>query len=259
MSWPSIPDGDDSKRTEFEKILYEGKVGDAAAQLRDKASAEGRSVSEEWELRRYGWELDKAEKAAEYALQKSIHDARVAIATASIDRGYKAAEFVRNVASAIATVYTGIAGLSFAVKNGVRLPARGIVPALFLGLALVLSTAYVAWLGRAPATHAPTPHSAFQKYQARRLNAFIDWTAAIALQRAYVLRSSVIALGAAVLFLPIAFIILPGWFIWAAPIVAAALTLALPWIIDRVLRRRKNRESGRKWQPDDAWVTSARA
>ena len=241
MTWPPIPSDESSEKVEFEKILYEGKVGDAAAQRRDKASAEGRNVSEEWERRKYGWELDKAERAAEYALQKSIHDARVTIAANSIDRGYKAAEFVRNVASAIATVYTGVAGLSFAVKNGIRLPARGIVPAVFLGFALVLSTAYVAWLGRASATKAPTPTSVFHEYQERRLNAFMDWTSTIALRRAYVLRSAVIALGAAVVFLPMAFIMLPGWFVWGAPIVAAVLTLAFPWMIGAFSRRRERR------------------
>jgi hypothetical protein len=246
MTWPPIPDGDPSARIEFEKILYQGQVGEAAAQLRDKANAAGRDIAEDWELEKHNWELDTAATTAEYALQKSIHDARVEIAKDSIDRARKGAEFIRNAASAIATVYTGVAGLSFAVKSGIRLPSRGIIPAVFLGMALVFSSAYVAWLGRAQDTPAPTPHSSLPVYQERRLNAFVDWASSIALNRAYLLHSAVISLGAGVLFLPIAFIALPGWFVWGASVVSAVVSLTLPhWTAGAPLRRPERPRSAR--------------
>jgi hypothetical protein len=228
MNWPAIPSDDPSTKVEFNKILYQGQVDEAAAQLRDHASAQGRDIAEDWELERYNWELEKAARQAEYALQKSIHDARVDISRGSLERAYKGAEFLRNAAAAIATVYTGIAGLSFATKDGLRLPARGIVPGLFLGLALVFSTAYVAWLGRPPAVPAPVPHSSPAEYQERRLNTFADWVSGIVLDRSYALHSAVICLGAGAVFLVLPFVSTPTWFTWGAPILAAVATLVFP-------------------------------
>src|SRR5262245_6341490 len=112
MTWPEPPERPELQ-VEFEKALYLAQVAEAAAQLRDKATAEGRPIAEDWEYRRQGWELEKQEAAAEQRLRQSIHDARIAVATSTIERAFRGAEFVRLSAGIIATVYTGIAGLTF--------------------------------------------------------------------------------------------------------------------------------------------------
>jgi len=223
MTWPPPPEQPELS-TEFAKILYQAQVAETAAQRRDRAASDGHQISEKWEYRRYGWELDKAEAAAEHALQKSIHDARVAVAQSAIERSYKGAEFVRLSAGVIATVYTGIAGLTFAAQEARSLPPRGIVPGIFLGLALVLATAHAAWLTKAPSTPAPVPHSSFPEYQDRRLNTFVRWCSGIALQRAYVLHAAVLSLGAGAVFLPSPFVSMPEAPVW---IVAGALLVTI--------------------------------
>jgi hypothetical protein len=229
MTWPPIPDEEPAQQIDFLKIRYQGEVDEAKAQLRDKATAEGQNVNEDWELEKYSWEQEKAAWEAEYELQKSIHDARIEIAKGSIERAHNGAEFIRNAAGAIATVYTGVAGLAFATKDGLQLPARGIIPAIFLGLALVLSAAYVAWIRRGPDSPAPVPHSSLPEYQDRRLNAFTIWVSGITLNRAYAMHAAVISLGAGVLFLPTPFINIPTWFAWGAPICVLILMLLIPW------------------------------
>jgi hypothetical protein len=225
-AWPSPPD-DETLRPELTKVLYTARVADAAAASRDRATAAGSAIPEEWEFRRYGWQLDQAEVVAEHGLDKSIHDARVAISTNAIDRAYKGAEFVRLSAGVIATVYTGIAGLTFAAKDGVALPPRGVIPGVFLGLALVLSSAYAAWLTKTPALPAPTPHSSRVVFQARRLNAFTAWASQIALAKAYVLHAAVLTLGGGAVLLPTPFVDVPDGTMW----VVAAVFLVVAFVI----------------------------
>ncbi|HEX8860432.1 MAG TPA: hypothetical protein VGC06_15350 [Actinomycetes bacterium] len=241
MTWPPIPDKRAAQDIDLLKIRYQGEVDEAKAQLRDQAAAEGRNVDEDWELEKYNWEQEKAAMAAEYALQKSIHDARIEIAKGSIERAHKGAEFIRNAASAIATVYTGVAGLAFASKDGLKLPTRRVIPAIFLGLALVLSAAYVAWIRRGPDSSAPTPTSSLPEYQDRRINAFTTWVSRIALNRAYTMHAAVISLGAGVLFLPMPFIELPTWFVWGAPICVLILMLVIPYWTAGYWSQRKRR------------------
>jgi len=148
----------------------------------------------------------------------------VAVATNTIERAFKGAEFVRLSAGVIATVYTGIAGLTFAAKDGTALPPRGVVPGVFLGLALVLATAYAAWLTKTPDAPAPVPHSLAAKFQDRRLNSFVTWASNIALHHAYVMHAAVLSLGAGAVLLPTPFVTVPDGPIW---ILAGCFLLAV--------------------------------
>jgi hypothetical protein len=174
-------------------------------------------------------ELRKAQFDAEHALAKSVHDARLEVAKAAIDRGHRGAEFVRNAAAAIVTLYTGILGVAFATgEDATPLPSRGVVPAVFLGIAVATASAYVGLLRRDPDTPPPVPHSTLSIFQERRLRSFVELASKIALSRAYFLHASVISLGFGVLLLPAPFIALANWVVFVLAAVALLAALLLP-------------------------------
>src|SRR5262249_28299235 len=88
-------------------------------------------------------------------------------------------------------------------------PLRGAIPAIFLGLALVLSATYLAYLHRSVAsTPAPPPTGSPRASEIAHVNAFMVWVRAAGDQNRWALNASVIALGVALLFLPAPFITL---------------------------------------------------
>jgi hypothetical protein len=207
MALPDPPSGQ-AADPEFLKLLYQ-------AQLHDEASR--RSAEQ------------VAELEAEAALNLAVHNARLDVAKAAIDRGRSGAEFVRNAAAGIVTLYTGILGVAFATgDDATPLPARGLAPAILLGLALVFASAYAALLSRTPDSPAPAPHSQLSIFQERRLGAFMGWVSAIAFARAFYLHASVISLGGGVLLLPVAFVAIADWLVLAITVVALAVTLLVP-------------------------------
>lgn len=106
MRWPEPPSPFEKKEA-FEQALYQAKLDDLLAQ---KAAAEASAAADA----QLGRDLRKAAQAAEDALNKSVHDARLEVAKAAIDRGLSGAEFVRNAAAAIVTFYTGLLGVTYA-------------------------------------------------------------------------------------------------------------------------------------------------
>ena len=96
--------------------------------------------------------------------------------------------------------------MTFSV-SGRQLPIRGVVPAIFLGLAIVLSMVYVAYVTRPENIDLDDqiPNSPPERMQTRPDN-FLRMVTVVVDRRAYWLRASVIALGLGVLFLPAPFI-----------------------------------------------------
>jgi hypothetical protein len=88
------------------------------------------------------------------------------------------------------------------------LPARGVVPAVFFGLALFFATAYMAWLSREKrkSIRSYEPHTSLPIVQERRLDAFVDWVTQLAMDRALMLRGAVVSFGYGVLTLPLPFV-----------------------------------------------------
>lgn len=82
----------------------------------------------------------------------------------------------------------------------------GVVPAIFLGLAIVLSMVYVAYVTRPDnvALNDQIPNSPPERMQTR-LDNFLRMVTDVVERRAYWLRASIIALGLGVLFLPAPF------------------------------------------------------
>lgn len=221
MSWPDPPSPSTGK-DELEKARYQAQLDDELAEHR----ADDASDAADAQLRR---DLRKTAQEAEDALNQAVHDARLEVAKAAIDRGLGGAEFVRNAAAAIVTLYTGLLGVTYATgENATTLPTRGIAPAVLLGLALACATAYAALLNQTPAAAAPKPHSDLATFQERRLNVFIGWASDIAVGRGYFLHASVFALFFGILLLPVAFIDISDQLVIFFGVVFFLLSVLLP-------------------------------
>jgi hypothetical protein len=124
---------------------------------------------------------------------------------AVVERSRAAAEFVRNAAAALVSLYTGVLGVTYAA-TATALPATGLVPVIFLGGATVFAAAYVAYATRPRAVAAPIPTSNLLEREVRRLNAYVDWVNEVATRRIYCLHASVLSLGFGAVLLPVPFL-----------------------------------------------------
>ncbi len=205
---------------------------DEVRQLRQRlAQAQDTETVERWERERAAW-------AAEYTDSQAIHQARIDIAKDTVARAHSAAEFIRNAAASIVTLYTGVLGITSALDRGEEglFPARGILPAIFLSGAIIGATAYVALIQKPKPFQPPKPHSSLPELQERRLSSLVDWLADITLRRAYALHAAVISLAVGTALLPAPFLQVLDDAQWiSAAAVAAVITLALPYFTTRVV------------------------
>jgi hypothetical protein len=146
-----------------------------------------------------------ANQAAKVAYDHDYFQAVLDAGKNSFDRSRSAAELVQKSATGIGTLYAAVLGVSFSVSDR-RLPLRGLVPAVFVGLAIVLSTVYVAYITRVgDLTLGPLHTSPPERLQRRLNNYFLIITDAVQ-RRSYWLRASVVALGLGIVLLPAPFI-----------------------------------------------------
>ena len=142
----------------------------------------------------------KADVDANIAAAAKFYDSVYEVAKGSIDRTRASAELVQKGAAAIVTLYAGILALSFSVAEN-PLPVKALYPAVLLGMAIILSTAFLAYLP--DVEDEEREESARERANAASLserfaNTFIVWTKRAALRRGRLLRGSVIALAGAV-------------------------------------------------------------
>lgn len=152
--------------------------------------------------------LRLAADSVEDELNKAFHQGLMEVSKGALARSAAAAELVQKGSAAIVTLYTAVLALAFSVSDR-PLPLRGLLPAVFLGLAVAFATGYVAYVSRIPNTPGPSPSPLPEEYQLNRTNAFISWVATTALTRAMWLRRAVVSLAIGVLLLPIPFIAFP--------------------------------------------------
>jgi hypothetical protein len=82
-----------------------------------------------------------------------------------------------------------------------------LIPAVFLGIAIVMATFYLAYPTEAvPTADWPEGAGTTPENQRERTAAFMEWVASAARERTYALRSAVVGLAFGVAFLPIAFL-----------------------------------------------------
>jgi hypothetical protein len=149
--------------------------------------------------------LQTARWQAEFDLAKSFHQNIADVAKGSIDRARDSAKFVQTAATAIATIYTGLLALVFSVTDN-PLPLRGVYAGVFLGLSIALSTAYLAYLRKAPPPVSYAPGSSLTTLQLARTGFFMRWINATVNNRSWAIRASVISLAVGVMFVPMAFL-----------------------------------------------------
>ncbi|GAA3572317.1 hypothetical protein GCM10022235_47190 [Kribbella ginsengisoli] len=151
----------------------------------------------------------KADLDADRASAAAFSEAVLAVAKGGIDRARASAEFVQKGATAIFALYTGALTLAFSVTDN-PLPARGILPSLFLGFAILLATAYLAFLTRGDRVKDPADAAGVPEAQLNRTRTFVEWTNTSVLNRAPLLRCAVVALGIGVVALPAPFLTPPS-------------------------------------------------
>jgi hypothetical protein len=155
-------------------------------------------------------DADAATLVRKGAYDQAYYQALLDLGKGSVDRSRSAAELVQKSAAAVGTLYVGILGVSFSVSNH-RLPLRGLVPAVFLGAAIILSTAYAAFIPKRPGEVelGPVSTSPAERLQDRLDNFYTLITATVE-RHATWLRGAVAALAVGVALLPAPFISLTG-------------------------------------------------
>jgi VIT1/CCC1 family predicted Fe2+/Mn2+ transporter len=142
---------------------------------------------------------------AEAELGKLFHQSISEVATGSIERSRDSAKYVQTAAAAIAALYTGVLALVFSVTDD-PLPVRGVAAAVFLGLAVALATAYLAYITRAAQPPMYAGGSSLSELQLNRTGFLTTWVNAIINERRWALRASILSLAIGVAFIPAAFV-----------------------------------------------------
>jgi hypothetical protein len=146
--------------------------------------------------------------ANENALRAAVHGAYLDVAKAAAERSLQRATFVTGAAGTMATIYSGLLALVYSVsKEGTSpLPAYGMYPAVFLGISLVLSTAYIAYITRSFRAGRHLRNGLGPGLQEERLATFLDWAISSSYRRAGALRTAVVSLGIGVALTPLPFL-----------------------------------------------------
>jgi len=163
-----------------------------------------------------GAEIDlvKAAKTAEAAPSKTLaddpsetklHDNLATLLVSSVERARDGAKFVETAAAALGTVYTGILAFAFAAASK-PLPARGLYSAIFLGLAIVGASFYLAFIQKIRPIGRVEYRVGKPENVWRRTEYLAAWTGEVARARSWALRAGVVALAFGVAFMPAAFL-----------------------------------------------------
>lgn len=166
-----------------------------------------------------------AERTADLANLSMFFDSMSTLAVGAVERGRTGAEVVQKASAAIVTLYTGILALVFAAGDN-PLPTRGVLAPIFLGLAVVLSTAYLGYVSPSrDVAPAPAVVAGVESKTYARLNTTTSISSIIATRRSYLLRAGVLALGVGLVFIVLPFVNLRG----ATPANAAVAVSTPAW------------------------------
>jgi hypothetical protein len=241
--WPALPElTKDDPQAEVKKFLYQAKLevfkAERQAALANEKAKLDAGIENEKRESSANIEREKAVVANDYAQAQAVNSAYLDVAKSSIERATARASFVQNAATAVGGAYVGILGLSFAVSQGKYLPARGICPTIFLGLAIFFAAAYLSFV-TAPKDVPVTPSRGdYPDNQRQRRNSFLLWVRASTLQRRWFLQASVISLGIGVLLLPLPYLELTDTAAVVLVVVGLLLNLLLPTVISSLIGER---------------------
>lgn len=182
---PEYPDSD-TNYADFAKAAY-------AVQLK-------RATSRKDEIATQVALLDQTDVALVREFHESVRD----VAKTALEHADALPQLVITAAGAVVTLYTGVLALVFAAANH-PLPARGLIPALFLGLAIASAVGYAGYITRSHATDFKPDDHVWTNAIAYT-NGFVDWINSAIEARAWLMRAAVLFLALGVAFLPSAFI-----------------------------------------------------
>lgn len=232
LDWPAPP-GDTGADPALALALFSAQLAEVAMRRARHAATIERDLQTEeaafYEARE--WELEVKAREEDAALSHTEHDAYLEVAKGSIERARSGAEAARNAAAAIGGLYVGVLGVSFAATDGgTPLPARGVIPAAFLGLAVAFATAYVALLRPGNVRDVTAADIDLASIQAARVAAFISWTSELSSRNAWALHAAVFSLGVGVASLPLPFVEWDHWTVWGlAGVALSGIVVAATW------------------------------
>lgn len=188
------------------KALYEARL-DAWMEDWKQRAADSTSAVKNAEARQ------DTDYAAEMALLKAVHDAYIATTQSSLDRALTRMNVVTASVGAITAIYTGLLALVYAAKSGEgrALTLVGVVPALFLGLALFLVTIYAAMFRRQEGNMSLLPGGIGGQVTEIRLITFMQWCFGGVWARSWALHAGIVSMGIGLATLPLPFVASPTW------------------------------------------------
>jgi hypothetical protein len=203
--------------------------------------ADEAKVAERTRLKESRWDKQVED---ERSLRSTIHESYLEVAKDSVARSLTRANYVSAGAGAIATSYTALLALAFgAGEKSTPMPAIGALPAVFLGIALVLSVAYAAYLSEARKPGRYLPAGFHPNLQEKRLVAFVSWVSWGVHRRSWALRLSIVSLGLGVILMPCPFLALTTGQRCAVIVVSGLAALsAIVTEVGRSLRARKSQK-----------------
>lgn len=214
VEWPDPPPVEkDDPQAAVKLARYQADLdvlkADYTAKL-ERLKAQANAVIEERKIEAAAdFEREKADWLSEYAQTQAVNNAYLDVAKLALDRATAKATFVQGAATAISGAYAGVLGLSFALAQSKPLPGRGIVPGVFLGLAIALAAAYVAFVTKPEDVKVIPSNGTLTDNQRERRNSFILWARAPVLRRRNLLQASVVSLGIGVGLLPLPYLSIP--------------------------------------------------
>jgi hypothetical protein len=232
--WPALPYVElDDPQAEVKKILYEAQVQNVLT--RQQLTIDTKKIQDERHA-----DVKKAARANDYAQQQGLYAAYVDIAKGAIVRSQCRAQYVETAAAAISTAYVAILAVTFkadGTSTGSHyLPAQSMVPTFFLGLSIALSAVYLAYIRKSPPLPGPVAGASLSENEANQREAFITWSSAVVMSRAFFLHRAVISLAMGVILLPVAFAKLTLCAVAFIVGVAVLIGFLLPTLIRRLSR-----------------------
>ena len=215
LKWPTLPTVlKDDPQSEVKKVLYQAQLDLIKADYEAREANEKAILDDVIEGKKRDLianiERDTAAWLNEYTQAQAVNAAYLDVGKGAIERATTRANFVQAAATAISGAYVAVLGLSFAASKGTPLPARGVFPTIFLGLAIFLAAAYVSFLTRPGMVPELPARPLLSVNQKQRRNSFLVWSREITLQRRQFLQASVISLGIGVFLLPLPYLSVSG-------------------------------------------------
>lgn len=203
------PTGTDDCKCDREKIELEKKLGAEEAvrafeREKQKIERDHENALDSAE-ETAATELQKSRWESEFSLAKLFHEKVSEVAAGAVERSRDSAKYIQTAAAAIATSYAAMLGLAFSVTDH-PLPLRGAFAAAFLGLAVALSAAYLAFITSPRRLKMYEGGASLTEQQMSRTGFLIKWVNATVWDRRWAIRASVLCLAFGVSFIPAAFI-----------------------------------------------------